>query len=236
MAVVARAERTPWATVVAAVVAVLAAANVLTNRVLPGWIYIPWNVAVAVAIVVLARRVIALPTMGLGEWRRGALWGVSLFTITLVLLLVAVAMPAFHDLYQDRRVDGDTATWVYHAFIRIPLGTALLEEVAFRGVLPALFAVRWGVLRGSVAASVLFGVWHVLPAINLNEDNEAVAKIFGHGPAGTVATVVFGVAGTTLAGLWWCWIRYRAHSVLATILAHIATNSIAYTIAFVISG
>ena len=50
-----------------------------------------------------------------------------------------------------------------------------------------------------------------------------------------MATVVFGVAGTTLAGLWWCWIRYRAHSVLATVLAHIATNSIAYTIAFVIS-
>ena len=36
------------------------------------------------------------------------------------------------------------------AFIRIPFGTAALEETAFRAVLPAVFAVRWGVLRLSL--------------------------------------------------------------------------------------
>jgi membrane protease YdiL (CAAX protease family) len=47
-----------------------------------------------------------------------------------------------------------------------------------------------------------------------------------------VVTVAFAVAGTALTGLVWCWIRYRSGSVLATILGHVATNSVAYTIAF----
>jgi membrane protease YdiL (CAAX protease family) len=120
--------------------------------------------------------------------------------------------------------------------VRIPLGTAVLEETAFRAVLPGLFAHRWGVLRGSIAASVCFGFWHVLPALNLNEVNPTAARIFGDGAGGVAAAVVFGVVGTAIAGLWWCWIRYRAGSVLATIIAHVASNSVAYTIAFVVSG
>jgi membrane protease YdiL (CAAX protease family) len=50
----------------------------------------------------------------------------------------------------------------------------------------------------------------------------------------TVA-VVFAVLGTMLGGLAWCWIRYRARSVLATILAHIATNSVGYVIAWFVT-
>ena len=54
-------------------------------------------------------------------------------------------MPAFNDLYDDQRVDeGLAAAMLYQAGMRIPLGTAVLEEIAFRAVLPALLAVRIG--------------------------------------------------------------------------------------------
>ena len=122
--------------------------------------------------------------------------------------------------------------WAYHAFLRIPLGTAFMEETAFRAVLPALFAVRWGVLRGCIAASVLFGFWHVLPSLGLNEVNPTMTDLFGDGAAGVAAAVAFAVVGTAIAGLGWCWIRYRSGSILSTIIGHVATNSIAYTIAF----
>ena len=156
--------------------------------------------------------------------------------LTAAALLLALTMPAFNDMYHDRRVTGNTLDWVYQAFIRIPLGTAVLEEVAFRAVLPGLFALRWGVLRGSVAASLCFGLWHVLPALSLNEVNPTATKVFGTGAGGVAAAVVFAVVGTAIAGLWWCWIRYRARSVLATIIAHIASNSVAYTIAYAVGS
>ena len=52
---------------------------------------------------------------------------------------------------------------------------------------------------------------------------------------GVAVAVVFAVAGTTVAGLWWCWVRHKSGSVLATVLGHIASNSVAYTIAFVVN-
>jgi membrane protease YdiL (CAAX protease family) len=220
--------------VIGAVLLVLAVANVVSNRVLPTWAYVPWNLAVAAAIVWIARRMVGWDDLGFREWRRGAAWGLVLLVLTTGVLLLALAMPAFNDMYHDRRVSGGTAEWLYQAFVRIPLGTAVLEETAFRAVLPALFAHRWGVLRGSVAASVCFGLWHVLPALSLNEVNPTATKVFGHGAGGVAVAVVFAVVGTAIAGLWWCWIRYRSRSVLATMIAHVASNSVAYTIAYAV--
>ena len=214
---------------------VLLVANVMSNRVLPGWAYLPWNVAVAAVLVWVAQREVTLPQMGFTRWRSGAAWGAVLFVLTVGVLLLALTMPTFHEMYHDRRVEGSWWAWLYQVFIRIPFGTALLEETAFRAVLPALFAVRWGLLRGYVAASVCFGVWHVLPALGLNEVNPVMTRWFGTGVGGVAVAVVFAVAGTTVAGLWWCWVRHKSGSVLATVLGHIASNSVAYTIAFVVN-
>lgn len=214
---------------------VLVVANVMSNRVLPEWAYVPWNLAVALVIVLIARREVTLADMGFTAWRRGAAWGLVLLILTTGALLLALAMPAFHQMYHDRRVTGGTWTWLYQAFVRIPLGTAVLEETAFRAVLPALFATRRGLLRGCALASIWFGLWHVLPALHLNSLNPTVAKLLGHGPAGQMVGIAFAVVGTALAGMWWCWVRYRSGSVLATMLAHVATNSVAYTIAFLVN-
>ena len=207
----------------------------MSNRVIPSWAYVPWSLAIAALIVIMARRSVSLVEMGFTEWRRGIAWGGVLFVLTVAALALGVVMPVFWEMYHDRRVSGATATWLYHAFVRIPFGTALLEETAFRAVLPALLALRWGVLRGCVGASLCFGVWHVLPAFGLTEVNPVAGRIFGAGTVGVIAAVLFAVVGTAVAGLWWCWIRYRARSVLATMIAHSATNSVAYTIAWIVA-
>ncbi len=235
MAASAHTERTRWREAVGGVLLVLVVANVMSNKVLPSWAYVPWNLCVAAAITAIAVKAATWTEIGFTEWRRGLAWGAVLFVLTTGVLLLALTMPAFNDMYHDRRVGAGAGEWLYQAFVRIPLGTAVLEETAFRAVLPGLFAHRWGVLRGSIAASLCFGLWHVLPALNLNEVNPTAAKVFGHGAGGVAAAVTFGVVGTALAGMWWCWIRYSAHSVLATIIAHVASNSVAYTIAFAVS-
>lgn len=218
-----------------AALATLALANFASNRLLPAWAYVPWALVVATVLVVLARRVVTMEQMGFTEWKRGAAWGPVLFVLTAEVLLLGVIMPVFNEMYHDRRVSAGALEWFYQAAVRIPLGTALLEETAFRAVLPALFAARWGVLRGSLAASVCFGVWHVLPALGLNEVNPVATRLFGSGTAGVAVAVLFAVISTTFVGIWWCWIRYRARSVLATIIAHVASNSVAYTVAWVVA-
>ena len=102
-------------------------------------------------------------------------------------------------------------------------------------VLPALFVARWGVVRGYAAASICFGLWHVLPALSLNKVNPVATRLFGSGVGGVAVAVVFAVFSTALAGAWWCWIRHRSGSVLATMMAHVASNSVAYTIAWLVA-
>jgi membrane protease YdiL (CAAX protease family) len=221
--------------VTAVALALLVVANVMSNRVLPAALYVPWNLAVAVALVVLGLRVLSPLAMGLAEWRRGLAWGLTILVLTTGVLLLAVTMPAFNSLYHDRRVGRSFLEMAYQALVRIPLGTAVVEEIAFRAVLPALFALRWGVLRGCVVASACFGLWHVLPALGLNRVDPTATSVFGRGAGGVAVAVVFAVTGTMLGGLFWCWIRYRARSVLATILAHVATNSVGYVIAWFVT-
>ncbi len=222
-----------WMTV--AVIAVLAVSNVMSNRILPAVLYVPWNVAVVLAIVAMARNRCGWRELGFGSWRRGALFGGVLVVATAVVLTMGLAMPAVNKLFEDRRVEGGVLTLLYQVLIRIPLGTVLLEEVAFRSVLPALAARRRGVIRGSIVASVLFGMWHVLPALNLNKVNPIARDVFGGGAGGKAVAVIFAIVGTMLAGLWFCFVRYRSRSILASMLGHVATNSIGYTFAYLVT-
>ncbi|MEO6126686.1 MAG: CPBP family intramembrane glutamic endopeptidase [Ilumatobacteraceae bacterium] len=216
----------------ALVIGILAIANVMSNRVLPSQVYVPWNAGVAIGITLIARRIVSDDQLGLGEWRRGFRFGMVLVVVTTAILLMGLAMPAVNKLFEDKRVSTGVATVLYQAVVRIPLGTVLLEELAFRSVLPGLVARRHGVMRGAIVASVLFGLWHVLPALNINNVNPVARDVFGSGLGGKAAAVAFAVVGTMLAGLWLCLIRYRARSVLAPMMAHIATNSIGFTIAW----
>ncbi len=218
-----------------AAIVLLAFANAMSNRVLPAALYVPWNFGVAVLLVVLARRHLTNAELGLGEWRRGLQVGMVLLVATTALLLMGLAMPSINRLFEDRRVDSGIPTLIYQALIRIPLGTVVLEEIAFRSVLPAMFARRWNVVRGSIAASVFFGLWHVLPALNLNNVNPVARDVFGGGAGGKTVAILFAVFGTMLAGLWLCLIRYRARSVLASMFGHLATNSVGYTIAWFVA-
>lgn len=155
---------------------------------------------------------------------------------TTLLFLVAAVVPPVDELFRDSRVRPGVAELVYHAAIRIPVGTVLLEETAFRGVVPALARRRVGVVGSYVIASLLFGLWHVVPALSLEEVNPVTARVLGEGLTGKISAVALAVGGTFLAGLWLSFLRHRSASLLAPILAHVATNSIGYTTAWIIAS
>jgi uncharacterized protein len=104
--------------------------------------------------------------------------------------------------------------------VRIPLGTALFEEVLFRGVVLAAlqqvgstgFAVAW--------SSIAFGLWHIAPTIvALRENGVPPAS-----PAGQRA-ILGAVLVTTLAGIGFAGLALASGSLLAPFLAHWAVNA-----------
>jgi uncharacterized protein len=220
---------------VAACAGLLAVSNVVSNRLITGWAYVPWNAGVAIVLVVLARRLdhLAWEELGLArrDLRSGLRWALVLAGLVAAAYLVAIAVPDLRDLFRDRRVDTDsTGRLLAHVLVRIPLGTVLLEEVAFRGVLLGQLVRRVGAARGLGLMALAFGLWHVLPAWTINTVNPVVSGAdVGRAPA-----VIGAVVATTLAALPMGWARLRSRSLVAPVGLHVATNSLAYVVAWLV--
>jgi len=207
---------------------VLVVDNVLTNRVVSSGWYVPVRLTTCVALVFIARRVLRLTVAEIGLARehrfRGLMLGGSLFVVIAISMAIAVAIPATRTLFEDRRVDElTTGQLFYEVLIRIPLGTVLTEELAFRGVLYGLFmrhrGHRWAVL----VTSGLFGLWHILPAAGLGDVNPAASDTLGE--QATWVAVAFGVGATTAAGIVFALMRRWSGSLYASLLVHLATNT-----------
>ncbi|WP_370323794.1 CPBP family intramembrane glutamic endopeptidase [Euzebya sp.] len=210
-----------------AAVSVLAASNVMTNRVLPPVAYVPWNLGLAATLVALARRA-GCDDAALGldrrDLRRGAVAGAAGAAMVAAGYGAVLASGAGRTAFADERVTSlSTSTAWWHVLVRIPLGTALAEEVAFRGVLPALLE---GTSRPSWApgavSSLLFGVWHILPARELRRQNASVEGLAtAHGE---LPVLVAQVAAMTAAGGVLHVLRRRAGHLVAPIGVHVAAN------------
>ncbi|TNC25744.1 CPBP family intramembrane glutamic endopeptidase [Amycolatopsis alkalitolerans] len=208
-------------------VLLLAAATVLANRVLPGWAYPLCGAVTATALILLARLSgLRLSAIGLGRrhFRRSAVVGLIGLALVLTGFGVAMAVPSLRILFQDGRVGSPGfGQLMWLALLRIPLGTVLLEEVAFRGVLPALLGAgerwRWGPVLG---AAGLFGLWHLLPSLAL-EQNAAVHATFGGLPLAVVSLLA--MLAATGAGVFLYWWRHSGRGLLAPMMVHLATNS-----------
>lgn len=155
----------------------------------------------------------------------GARWGVgAVVLIALVLtgaVLLADRIDAIATLLADERAAAADGSLLDATLVRIPIGTALFEEVAFRGVLLALALRILPTVRAVGATSVVFGLWHIAPTIVTLRINEVEVASLASAGAITGAVLV-----TTVAGVGFCWLRLRSGSLLAPILAHWATNAL----------
>lgn len=221
-----------------AAIAVLAASNVLVNRVWAPWAYLPWNLAVALLLLVIAHRAGAGPVavgLGIRHWHRPVGVGLLLAAGTALLFALAMVLPITRRAFLDSRA-ADASTWLmlYQVLLRIPFGTVFLEEVAFRGVLPTLMGAapairwRWGPVLGS---SLLFGLWHILPSLGLATGNAAVRTTLAGNQA---LTTVLAVGSMTVAGVLMCALARLGKGVKTTMLLHWATNSLGFLAAWLI--
>lgn len=207
--------------------AVLVGYNLLTNRRKARQDrYVARNVATGAILVGFARHCgLTWRDIGFDRTRLRHALGLGLSTAGVVLAAVPVGTAiAAHSslggrLLNDRRAAiGPSARWGQF-LVRIPIGTAAFEEVAFRGVLHGMIADRSGPWAGAVGSSLAFGLWHIGPTLAALRVNDVDT---GRLPACTAAVAVTSLAGGVLAGL-----RFASGHVAGPWLAHWAVNAAA---------
>ena len=218
------------------VVALLIAAVVVRPTVVPSQWQLPFSLGLAIVLALLAWRTgMTLDEVGLAPQHmpNGLRWGSATITVIAVCVGLLAALPATRGFFDDDRVNIGVAALLIKVLIVIPLGTVIVEEFAFRGVILGLLRRTLPVSRAVLLSSLLFGLWHVVTAWNTSSQNAALDQATGS-TVGRVTAVVATVFATTIAGLVFSWLRVRSGSLLAPIGAHIATNSITFTAAWIL--
>lgn len=195
---------------------------VVHRRTPPAW-YVPANVACALAGVAVGRWGGA-SSRELGVARADVGTGVRDGMLAAGVVAAGVTAAAAHPrgrrwFADDRYVSMSAGRVLYETVVRIPVGTALAEELVFRGALLGL-SVRQRSWPVSVArTAVLFGLWHLVPALGRRRASGGRVSA-GAAVAGEVVTTAG--AGVVLAVL-----RGRSGSVVAPTLLHATTNAAA---------
>jgi uncharacterized protein len=163
--------------------------------------------------------------------RAGLGYGAGACGIVLLVLVVAAVIPATSGFLHDSRAQISAGRLLYELGVSIVLLTAIPEEFAFRGVLLGSALKLWGPWRASLITSALFGLWHIEPTLHTMSDNRAVAGAAAS-IGGQVLVVLGAVTVTFIAGLVFCWLRLRSRSLIAPVMAHVATNGLALAVAW----
>lgn len=191
-------------------------------------LYVPRNLVLSLGLVLLARRV-GIDRDELGLLRRhlgpGLGWGAASAAVIAAAIGLGVAIADAVEpvalLLADDRADLGASALVFAVLVRIPLGTALFEEVAFRGVLRAAARRVLSPVAATAWSSVLFGLWHIPPtavALRINDvDPWSTAGLW---------TITGAVTTTAVAGVLFDQLRARSGSLVAPWAAHWAFNAL----------
>jgi membrane protease YdiL (CAAX protease family) len=159
-----------------------------------------------------------LPGLAYGAVAAGA--------IALVYVL-GMALPLTRRAFLDTRYQIPMRAAVLMSLVTIPLATVVFEEVAFRSVLWGLLEADHGTAVATALTSALFGLWHVLPALDVTGTSTAISD-GGRPPRRRVLLTILGtVLFTALAGVVFAELRRRSDSLVAPVLLHWATNGLA---------
>jgi membrane protease YdiL (CAAX protease family) len=161
-----------------------------------------------------------LPELGLAgaQARASALWGIAL---GLVLALPPVAFIALAPFVTGEPVqageinDLSGSEMALRLAFRVPVGTALFEEVAFRGVLYAFWLRATDLRRTVLGTGIVFVLWHVVITFKSVTESEVVeaAPFIALGYLGSLLGLFVGGAAFAL-------LRWRTGGVAGPFFFH----------------
>lgn len=207
-------------------ISIIGAYNLVQNRLLPPAWYVPANLLTSAALLALARRAgCTWRDLGLarGDVARGIEVGLAGAGLAAVGATAMATRSTWRERLLDERVAGQKSNDVlFHTLVRFPLGTALFEEIAFRGVVEGTWMNSGASEReAATVAAALFGLWHLIPTVDALRGNPVSE---GMGPRLRAGAVLGGAAITSLASLGFSWSRRRSGSLFAPWLAHTAIS------------
>ncbi len=177
---------------------------------------------------------LSLSEMGLANWRSGLLWGGGCIAIIGTGIVAGIHIPQLHPLFADERAIKVSGTEVaVKSLVEVPVGTVLLEEVVFRSVLLGLLVSDYGTVWGVVGSSFLFGLWHILPSLEMHDSHSLTSQL-GRGWRGKLLTVVGTILATGAAGVLFAMLVVWSGSVLAPVGLHWAMNSMGSVAAWLV--
>lgn len=196
--------------------AALVAFNNVANRWRPfhGWAYVPLNIIATAGVLLVGRCAFDLDRAAMGlTWSRWWI-GASMAAVAGVALAVMLSAERTRRIVADERLAGVTGRRAaFMIGVRIPVGTAALEEIAFRGVLLGALLGE-GTAVAVAASSIAFGLWHVTPTL-------VMARLNRRRP---LPTVVAGVLLTTAVGVLLGVLRVETGGIGAPFALHAGAN------------
>ncbi len=217
-----------------AVIVVLVVVNLLNNKWAKQHYLLICFVATVVLLAIARFDGLSWEQLGLGRdsWQSGLIWSAGVFGAVALFYAIAASLPATRRGFTDKRAaEQGWRSVLYNSTIRIPFGTALLEETAFRGVLLAVVAQGWGWWAGVIVSSIFFGLWHVLPSLDFHA-NSGAADIMGNGFKAKATSVVLTVLGTGAAGVGFCLLRGISGSLFPPMVLHASLNGIGLAVSW----
>lgn len=209
----------------AAVIGGLALINVLAQRSrVPGDAVVPLGALALLA----AARASGLTTAELGldpaANREGAVTGALVGAATVSTLSAASWLPVARGFRVDTRYPNAPSA-ARGALVKIPLATAIPEEILFRSVLDASLRRHLSPASTTAVGAAAFGLWHFLGALALASDNEGIGRLTADRPRADITTAVGAVVATGAAGVAFLALRRRTDSLAAPVVVHWALNA-----------
>ena len=212
---------------VAAVLGVLVAMNLISNRWRQRWYLQTCLGGTAVLLLLAWLSGASWSALGLAasSFLIGLVWGAACVLTVFGAYVIALFVPAARPFFRHAAVEGQSAHDVLRrGLVVIPFGTVLLEEVAFRGVLLGVVRADSGAVWAVLVSSVAFGLWHILPSLGLHTTNVGVGAVLGSGRRARAVTVALSIVGTASAGAVFCLLRLGSASLITPIALHWSVN------------
>jgi membrane protease YdiL (CAAX protease family) len=130
------------------------------------------------------------------------------------------------EFFKDERYNQSLNYTLYAALALLPLKTVIFEELAFRGIIPALILRFKNQKTATIISSLAFGLWHVSTSLGIGA--------YSSGKNTTVPSfIVIGVVicVTTILGMIFCELRWRSDSLVAPMVVHWFINASAIILA-----
>lgn len=201
----------------------------LLSFVLPKKSHIILNILFSgIAVVIGVLSGLSLDAMGLAPSQLvvGGIYAAGIILGIFVVTFIASRLPFIGNFFANEAfaTASKKRLW-YEAGFRVPLGTALIEEVIFRGLLLGLLLQSNSVTTALLVSSVVFGLWHIFPTVNQLEANQTAKDMVAGKRGRKYLSIVVVVLSTSLAGFCFGLLRIWSGSLLTPWLVHWAINA-----------